>query len=67
MIFRRLTDSVSPLLTKEFGAPSVNGEDVHEPETYPFFGHRDFELVWTETGKNGPLTTRYVSDGVFFW
>jgi hypothetical protein len=62
MIFRRLTDSVSPILTKEFGSPTVNGEDVNEPEEYPFFGHKDFELVWTETGKNGPTTTRCAAD-----
>jgi hypothetical protein len=61
MVFRRLTDSVSEMMTKEFGPPTINGEVEPQPSQYPFFGHKDFEVVWTERAKDGPVTTRCAS------
>jgi hypothetical protein len=57
MLFRRLVESVSPAL----GAASVNGENVNTPETFPFYGHKDFEVVWAGTTSGGKkYSTRYV-------
>lgn len=57
-VFRRLVESVSPILSKEFGSVSMNGDSTVDPANYPFFGHRDFELIWQST-SNPPVTTRY--------
>lgn len=58
LVFRRLTDSVSHLLTKESGPPTINGVVETNPAEYPFFGHKDFEVQWTEQTKKGPIVTR---------
>jgi hypothetical protein len=61
LVFRRLTDSVSHLLTKESGPPTINGVVETNPAEYPFFGHKDFEVQWTEQTKKGPIVTRCAS------
>lgn len=54
MVYRRLVESVAPVLTTKFSAPTLNGEKVSDPTAEPLLGHQDFELVWTAPGMDMP-------------